>query len=296
MQFLVGIDLRARSDGALRTAVWMQTTARAQGLDVHLDGVHVVERDKLRSVRDPQQLESIQSSAREALDRVVTAAGAEGRFDQLDLQFDEVAESTLAEKCESSPRLDALLIGRKAQIGTDPVVRLGRVARRMLRALPTTVIVCPPDLDPTSLGEGPVIVATDLSEDSSHAVVWAKRAATLLGRSVLIVHVVPMPDTWEDYYGSVSQLDLAAKAMQADAERALERWASAHGLDGAQALVSQGFVPHQIRQIASENRSPLIVVGSRKLGALARFFVGSVGSELASSSVVPVALVPPIGS
>ena len=46
---------------------------------------------------------------------------------------------------------------------------------------------------------------------------------------------------------------------------------------------------------AEEQRSPLLVAGSRRLSGLERVLHGSLGSELAATAPLPVAVVPPRG-
>lgn len=292
-EWIIGLDLRDRSDGAVRFARWVGERAgeTAGQTAPRMRGVHVLERDKLRYVTAEQDLAQIEKMARVRMHDVVRKAGAADHIAALDLVVDADAEAKLDETARSA-EAEVLLVGRKAKIGTDPVVRLGRVARRLLRALPSTVIVTPPDLQTEHVGGGPVVVATDCQDDARDAVEFALRFAELTGRKIVLVHVVPMPEEWGAHYLPTTSVTHVKHELQAGGELALERWAKDQGLHGHAGMVLQGGVLPRLIDVAEELDSPLIVTGSRGLGPVARFFLASVGSELAASAGCSVAVVP----
>jgi nucleotide-binding universal stress UspA family protein len=196
---------------------------------------------------------------------------------------------------EADEQDSVLVIGRRAKSGQDRIVRLGRVARRLLRTLPCPVLVTPPDLDPSGLGAGPIIAATDAREDSRSACALAARLAERLGRKLLLAHVVPMPEGWGGSYLPRDSVARVTAELQASGEIELERWAKSEGLHGHAAVVLQGGVLARVLALADEVAAPMIVVGSHELGPVPRFFVASVGSELAAMATVPVLVVPPEG-
>lgn len=292
-EWIIGLDLRDRSDGAIRFARWVgERAGESEGQNApRMRGVHVLESDKLRYVTAEQDLAQIEKMARVRMHDVVRKAGAADHFAALDLVVDADAEAKLDETARVHAA-EVLLVGRKAKIGTDPVVRLGRVARRLLRALPCTVIVTPPDLETDAVGDGPVVVATDCQDDAREAVDFALRFAELTGRKIVLVHVVPMPEEWGAHYLPSTSVNHVKHELQAGGELALERWAKDQGLHGHAGMVLQGGVLPRIIGVAKELDAPLIVTGSRGLGPVARFFVASVGTELAASAGCPVAVVP----
>ncbi len=296
MKFLTGVDLRPHSDGALRYAAWLCAQIRAHGQEPQLLGRHVVESAKLRSLADPDQIAEVELAAKAALELAASDSGARAQHARLELRFDEVAEVSLNDLCAEHPDATALVIGRRARVAEEPIVRLGGTARRLTRNLPVPVIVTAPDLDPAMLGKGPIILATDLDQDAEGAVAWARSLASAMHRELVLVHVVSMPDAWESYYSESVALDMAARSLQAESERELERWAGQHAFQGHKAVVRQGPVVGTLRVLAVELESPLVVLGSRRLSLLARIFNTSVGTELAAVSDIPVALVPPAHS
>lgn len=62
------------------------------------------------------------------------------------------------------------------------MIRLGRVARRILRRLGAPVLVVPPDLRAEQIGGGPVTALTSVSADSARACRFAADLAARLGR------------------------------------------------------------------------------------------------------------------
>ncbi|WP_432585525.1 universal stress protein [Streptomyces sp. HD1123-B1] len=132
----------------------------------------------------------------------------------------------------------------------------------------------------------PVTAGLDGSPESLAAADWAAHEAMLRDAPLRLVNAWPGPD----------QLDLTPgreAAWHYWAERAL-RSARAE-LDAAHPdmpiLTDQipGY-PGPVL-LAEAERAQLLVVGSRSLGAVAGFFMGSVGLELAAHATTPVVLV-----
>lgn len=291
--WIVGLDLRDRSDGAIAFARWLsdRTAASSGGARPKVHGAHVLERDKLRFVQEKEDLAQIEKMTRLRMHDVLRHAGALEVFDEPELVVDDDADEALTRLVQTHEAA-MLLVGRKAKIGTDPVVRLGRVARRLLRTLPCPVVVTPPDLDASAVGKGPIIVGTDCQDDAREAVDFAVDMGARIGRDVLLAHVVPMPEEWGAHYLPTASVAHVRSELQASGEITLERWAKEQGLQGHAGVVLQGGVLPRLIELARDNASPLIVTGSRGLGPVARFFVASVGSELAASAPCPVAVVP----
>lgn len=291
-KWIVGFDLREHSDGAVRFASWMAGEAEGQQKPQTLIGVHVLERDKLRHVQKVEALQEIEKRAHARMDAVAADAGPEGRFAELNLLVDRAADEALSDTAKADD-IAGMVIGRRAKVGADPIVRLGGIARRLLRWLPKPVVVTPPDLSAGDIGKGPIIAATDCQDDSRTACHFAIELGKRTGRDVVLVYVVPLPEEWGGHYLPDTSLDQVKRDLQASGEIGLERWAKEQGFQGHPGMVLQGGVLPRLTHLAQEIDSPLIVTGSRKLGPVARFFVASVGTELAATAKTSVAVVPP---
>jgi len=288
MEWLVGMDLSDRGQGALGYARWLAGVLPT-GRDRFV-GVHVLEENELRQLLRYHHFEEVESKAAAALERVVAQLGVGAVLAERRVICGRSAEQSLEELAHQGVR--ALVIGRQARRGEKRVVRLGRVARRLLRSLPAPVVVVPPDLQPGAVGEGPVLLAASTEADATGAAVFARQIAADLGRPLSVVHVVPGDD-----YLAAEMVPLGVggdyfRELRQDHERALLAWMRAHGLRGVPHLVSEGSVVDRLADVARDERSPLVVVGSRGLGLGMRMFSSSVATDLAAASEVPVAVVP----
>ena len=289
MEWLVGMDLSDRGQGALGYTRWL-----AGALPAARDrfiGVHVLEEDELRQLLRYHHLEEVEQNAAVAAGRVVAQAGVEGVLAERRVICGRSAEQSL-EELAHKPGVRALVIGRQARRGEKRVVRLGRVARRLLRSLPVPVVVVPPDLQPGAVGEGPVILAVSTEADATNAATFARQIAADLGRPLLVVHVVPSDDYLAAEMVPVGVGGDYFRVLREDHERNLLTWMSAHELGGVPHIVTEGSVVDRLAEAAREERAPLVVVGSRGLGLGMRLFSSSVGTDLAGASEVPVAVVP----
>ncbi|MEM9462867.1 MAG: universal stress protein, partial [Myxococcota bacterium] len=187
-----------------------------------------------------------------------------------------------------------LVLGRRAPIGGGVgAIRLGRVARRLVRDLPFVVLVVPPDLQPGQIGSGPVVLANDPTQPSQDAVRWAARVAEVMGRTLTLVHVLPPVDR-RPYLPPPVQEEI--QAMLHRPEEAFVAWAERSGVGPGvgpieQVCVEGAPVPALIAA-AQARQACMLVTGSRGLDGVQRLYLASVGTELAATAPLPVALVP----
>jgi nucleotide-binding universal stress UspA family protein len=80
---------------------------------------------------------------------------------------------------------------------------------------------------------------------------------------------------------------------KAEASKAMAEHVQEFPAAPALTRIVQGDVVNALLGLRDELSAPIIVTGSRRLSALGRLFSASVGTELAASSVCPVAVVPP---
>lgn len=274
--WVIGLDLDEYCHGALVFADWL---GRAGDVAA---GVHVLEAWTRPHVRG----DAI-SAVRAMTVRVARA-----------LRLAPLARVTALEAVRAEDGLtlacaaevaQGLVIGRAARTDRSPFIRLGVVARNLLRQLPQPVIVVPPDL--TAVAPGPVLLATDLGDATEPAVAFARALAARHGRALELVHVGERRHS--DLIDALDPGWLAARdsyrAAVADLVRA---WAGVHRLADAPRHVVYGEPAAQIAAVAAERQAALIVVGSRRLGLVTRAFLSSTASTLAAHAACPVAVVP----
>lgn len=291
MEWLVGMDLSDRGQGALGYAHWLSDALPRGRGEARFVGVHVLEQAELRQLLRYHHLEEIEAKAQAAADRVIAEAGADECLAQRRVICGRSAEHALAELAGSATTR-ALVIGRQARRAQTRLVRLGRVARRLLRTLPAPVVVVPPDLRPAAVGPGPVILAASTHADATGAAGFARQLATDLARPLSVVHVVPGDDYLAAEMIPSAVADDFFRELREDHERRLLVWMRTHGLAGVPHQTVVGPVVDRLAQVAHEARAPIVVCGSRGLGPGMRLFSSSVASELAAACEVPVAVVP----
>lgn len=272
--WVVGIDLNELSRGALVVADWL---AHGGGSSV---GVHILESWARPYVR---------SDAVSAVHEVVVRATREMRL--APLASVTVREAVRAEDGLTTAAEGAagIVIGRAAARSQSPMIRLGVVARQLLRRLPRPVIVAPPDL--TAVAPGPIVLATDLGPSGDRALVFARALAAAQGRPLAVVHVAePRRNDLIDEQGAAWVA--ARDAYHAEATAALAEWSAAHGLAQTAQHVVYGDPPARIAAVAAELEAAIVVVGSHHLGLVARAFLSSTASTLAGLAAAPVAVVP----
>ncbi len=282
LRWMVGVDARELSGGALAFARWLA------GSESHvIFGVHVVE--WMPSMfEEASRPETVRRMAEETLQPLAK----DRHFFELGAVLANSAENGLLEALRAK-RAGALVIGRRAPRAGRTLVRLGRVARRMVRALPTPVVVVPPDLQDSEIGLGPVVVATDLTESCAEAVRWGAALATEMRRGLVLLHAIHPPDR-----GPYVPADLWDYALDSarDVEGAFQSWARHHGVGEAPRVRVEGAPVQVLTEAARARDACVLVTGSRRLGGVERLFLSSLGTELAATASIPVAIVPPVSA
>lgn len=282
-RWIVGLDLGERSRGALVFAAWMRSAASPEGRP-QLIGVHVLETWAARHLQVGRD-EYVQVVRRIAEARI---AGVGAALDGVEVVEAERAEDGLA---GATLGAGALVIGRQALRGERPLVRLGRVARRLLRQLPAPVFVVPPDLPEATLAGGSIVLATDLERASEAALELALRLARTHARPLVVAHVGEPRHS--DLLDELEPRWLAQReAFRAGVSQEFASWCEAHGVGGVRHVLEFGSVPETLADVAARERAAVVVLGSRKLGAVERVFTTSTASALAGLCPCAVAVVP----
>jgi len=291
MRWLVGLDLRERCRGAVQLALWLAERSRETGGE-ELRALHVLEEEHLRMVLRYHHLDEVVEGARRAAAEAVRAEGAADRLHEVEVARGLDAEGAL-EEAAAAWEADALVVGRAAGREGRHLLRLGRVARHLLRAPRRPVVVVPPDLRAEHLGSGPVIALTDLSEDSAAACRFAARLAERLGRPLAVAFAILRPGDLAVPYLPAASVEELLRVRGEEAEQALARWIADQGLRPATATLLRGPLVEAAVGFAEAQRAPLLVAGTRRLSGLERVALASQSTELAAASPIPVAVVPP---
>lgn len=296
-RWIVGLDLRPTGQGALRFARWLASDSSDDRPT--FVGIHVLDEETLRAALRYHHLDELVGGAREEAEMVVRNANAAHVLSEIQVVQGVRAEKTL-EQAREDQHADGLVVGRQAPREGHHLLRLGKVARRLLRTLGGPVVVVPPDWEPDAVDpEGPVLCATNLGDGAVAAARFAAGLAKRLGRRLVIVHSVPVPEDYgANYIPEATRKKIAAESQDAG-ERELAAWITELGIHPdarTSAVVRQGHVTEQVLHLAHETKAAMIVTGSRRLSTLERLLLTSVGSDLAATSPCPVVVVPPPAS
>lgn len=270
--WILGLDLGDRSRGAACVADWLA------GPD-HTLAVHVLEMWTRPYIRTDVVAATSEVVLRLAKDLHISPPR---RVKVLDA---ETAEQGLTIAGEGAA---GLVIGRAAGSREQGVRGLGRVARRVLRNLPCPVVVAPRDL--AAVAAGPIVLATDLDVASNAAVPFARELASKQGRELVVMHVIE--DRYTDLLDDMDPYWQQARDAYIDERtESVHRWMAEHALLG-RPRIAHGTVVDELQKHALASQAAMVIVGSRRLGALGRIFLGSTASALAGRSPCPVAVVP----
>lgn len=293
MRWLVGLDPTPSSVGVVRFGGWLR--ARTEGRHA-LHGVHVETSPATGLSDEVGSGPDLAPTARWA-QRFLEEQGVSAAFDHAE-SLHGAPEKVLQALAEERD-YDGLLLGRAAPSDTTPLVALGRVPRRLLRALVLPTVVVPPDFcEPAALG--PIVVGVTPTAESLEAAGFAVLLGEELALPVVLVHVVPPSRplatvgvlSLEPHDPTMSGSDVAPPEDTSGPAAVIGEWAASHGLDGLPLALRVGHVPVELVAFARERQATMIVCGSRRLSLLERLFTSSVGSELAAHADRPVVVVP----
>lgn len=130
------------------------------------------------------------------------------------------------------------------------------------------------------------LVAVDNSEPSERAVILSGRFAKETGVNLTLLHVIDNPESYKEIPD-----DWKYKPRVKEAEDMLNRFkrlAEANGAKDVQTMLTIGSVSDEIVKVAEENEFDYIVLGTKGMGALKRFFLGSVADKVVHRSHLPV--------
>lgn len=285
MRWIVGVDLLELSHGAIRFARWINRRQPSEAMI----GVHCLGPQPAMYAPADQTEEEFKAWVLGLAERAVADLGAADAFESVAVVEASAPEDGLEAALEAK-KGSALVIGRKAKRGEDPMVRLGRVARRLLRQMPSPLVVVPPDF-----GEepppGPVVVATDLGPSSAGALEFARAFAEAVGRELVVVYAVSAQSSLQVYVNA-SAWDRAHIEANERGQAALSAYLGERGIR-ARGVVVSGPVGFGILGTCEREHACALICGSRRLSFVDRIFTSSIGAELASLAAIPVIVVPP---
>ncbi|AJZ75817.1 hypothetical protein SU86_004935 [Candidatus Nitrosotenuis cloacae] len=133
-----------------------------------------------------------------------------------------------------------------------------------------------------------ILVCCDGSKHSDKAIKISCDIAKKYDSDLTIIYVVDKTLRSDVFAGS-EYTKILRKYAQDTILRA-QRLAKSQGIE-SNVIIKEGNVSEQIIQYSKKSRTDLIVVGSKGLGAVLRFMLGSVSTKIANHSLCSVLIV-----
>jgi nucleotide-binding universal stress UspA family protein len=192
----------------------------------------------------------------------------------------QLAGKVLVERGAPAPAIlkharrgDVIVLGSRGLTGLDRFM-LGSVSQSVTLHAPASVLVV--KQPPRVLHR--VLLATDGSKSSTKAVRFLVEELRPENIEVVLVHVIPFLR-----YPEVKEAGQAL--LDRDAERLIKAGYAVNG------MLKLGHPADEIIKVADRQKVELLVAGAKGLGAIARFFLGSVSTKVIQHSHCSVLVV-----
>ena len=138
-----------------------------------------------------------------------------------------------------------------------------------------------------------ILIAVDGSEHANRAIeAVAKMAHSALDLQATLVCVSPEPLFYGDYtMGTIQKIEEDQKRQQNNVLVQAMALARAQGIQLDDPARAYGVIAHEIVRIAKERGVDQIAMGTRGMGAVGSFILGSVAQRVLHQSPLPVLLV-----
>lgn len=133
-----------------------------------------------------------------------------------------------------------------------------------------------------------ILVCCDGSKHSDKAIKLSCDVAKKYDSDLTIIYVVDKTLKSDVFAGS--EYTKILKKYAQDTILRAQRLAKSQGIE-PNVIIKEGNISEQIIQYSKKSRTDLIVVGSKGLGAVLRFMLGSVSTKIANHSLCSVLIV-----
>ena len=147
----------------------------------------------------------------------------------------------------------------------------------------------------TILSFSKILVGIDQSESSDLTFEYAIRLSKLSGAKIYLVYVIEIPQAASSFVG-ISDLEKyfeeeAQKLLDRIVMRVAKKFNLGENVDNIERIIKKGHPSKVILDLSKSIGVDLIVVGSRGIGGVKEFLLGSVSHTIARHSSVPVLIV-----
>jgi len=195
-----------------------------------------------------------------------------------------------------------IIMGARGRTGQGPW-RLGSVASKVLQASKLPVMVIKRPAERRAMGArliNKILLPLDTSKPGAAAVPFAAELGRLLGASLVLLHVEPIPAPWlvapgvEFAYLPPLSSDQQARLLSSHTAYldTLARSLAEQGLSVLRSA-SAGFPASEIVRHANDNAIDLVALSTHGTSGLQRFVYGSVTEKVLHGTDMPVLVVRP---
>jgi nucleotide-binding universal stress UspA family protein len=276
---LCAIDMGETSEQALREAdrVARLHGARLTVLHVLPDGYPGVPMSPLGTEQALLEQQRLTREVGDYIDELVARATGRSGHDQVELEIEGGTPHDMIVDAAVEGQADLIVIGAT---GTGAVGLLGSVARHVARHAPVSVLVVR-----ARRVDGPVIAATDFSEEAEYALQVAVEEARARHTRLIVAHSLElaMPEVAAiGDPGVTPSVTMASEYYEAALPMARARLSQvAEGVPvPAEPVVVQEPPPEGLVTFAARIGADLLVVGAPHRSALGRIVLGDVGTAL----------------
>ena len=147
----------------------------------------------------------------------------------------------------------------------------------------------------TILSFSKILVGIDQSESSDLTFEYAIRLSKLSGAKIYLVYVIEIPQAANSFVG-ISDLEKyfeeeAQKLLDRIVMRVAKKFNLGENVDNLERIIKKGHPSKVILDLSKSIGVDLIVVGSRGIGGVKEFLLGSVSHTIARHASVPVLIV-----
>lgn len=284
-RIVVGLDESAAAADALRWAVHEGTVHDARVAAVmawgYLDQHHITAEHAF----DPDYDEAAAGAVLdELIARALRPAGGSVRGTvRCDLPARAVGEAASG--------ADLLVVGARG-LGGFRGLLLGSISRHCLHhATCPVAVIREADHSPGRVTDR-VVVGIDGSETSAKALAWAVREARARRSPLVVVHSYRNAILGAiEYSAPVLSPDMLEQAARDSVQRALADVDTGGLVTAPQRIIVESGAPAAILDAASD--ASVVVVGSRGMGGVKGFVLGSVSHQVTQHAPCPVVVIPP---
>lgn len=186
---------------------------------------------------------------------------------------------------------DLTVVGSKG-LTASRLFMLGSVSQKVIKYAPCSVLLAKPAPQPDEPRVARVILATDGSENAIEAARFLSSFHLADDAEIILLNVVQQLRGISRFSSAQPAMEQIRQSRLENAQRLLQDTQSYLGT-GAKAttVIREGDPAEQILQASSENNADLIVVGSKGLGGIKLFLLGSVSQRVCRYSDRSVLLV-----